>query len=176
LGLTSKRKVKFEGEKPRQTKMEKKMQRMQREWREEERRRKEAREEESDEEFDGDRGGVVGAGTVGTKKGKKRRQGDFVDEGDDDWAAITSKRTFSTTASITNTPVSSFGIKGLVGLHDVVLAPPKLVRVREKMKAPGGVGPGTGGLKRQGELSEARARIVDGYRALMKERRGAGVS
>lgn len=151
------------------------MQRMQREWREEERRRQEAREAESDEEFDGD--GVVGAGTVGTKKGKKTRHGDYVDEGDDDWAAITSKRTLTTTTTTnTDTPKSSFGIKGLVGLHDVVLAPPKLVRVREKMKAFGGVGSGTGGLKRQGELSEARARVVDGYRALMKERRWVGVS
>lgn len=150
------------------------MQRMQREWREEEQRRKDARKEESDEEFDGDTGDEVRVGRVGNKKGKKRKPGGLVAEGDDDWAAITSKRTSSTTT--THSPISSSGFKGLVGLHDVVLAPPKLLHVREKMKAPSGVGPGTGGLKRQGELSEARARVVDGYRALMKERRAVGVS
>lgn len=34
---------------------------------------------------------------------------------------------------------------------------------------------GTGGLKRQGELSEARKKVIEGYRLMMKER-GRGVS
>ena len=141
------------------------MQKMQREWREEERRIKEAREEASDKEYHGEITEVAKGG-----KKFKKRIGGATPEDDNDWAAITSKRLSSSTTQ----PSASSRENGLVGIHDVVLAPPKLAKVREKMKAPGGLGVqgAVGGLKRQGELSEARMRVVEGYRALMKERRG----
>lgn len=148
------------------------MKKMQREWREEERRIKEAREDASDEESDG---GIAEVAKGGKKS--KKRKGGAITEDDDDWAAITSKRLSTSTMQAS----ASSRDNGLVGIHDVVLAPPKLAKVREKMKAPGGTGVqgAVGGLKRQGELSEARMKVVEGYRVLMRERRsdeGAVVS
>ena len=169
---------KVEGIKERKTKMEKRMHRMQAEWREMEARRKEREEELRDEDLveesdGGDKtaGGAPGKGKASKKKGKRREAGD--DESDDDpWAAIAAKK---------NDDVVG---KGLVGLHDVVQAPPQFSKMpREKFKVRDGAGvrvgdvPGkAGSLRRREELGEARRRVVEGYRRLMGERReGMGV-
>ena len=146
----------------RQTKTERKMQRMQREWREEEKRRKEKMEEEGLEK-DVDEEGVdaLSTGLRTKKKTKgKRKGGDMeIEEKEGDiWAGIKAKR-----IEVID------GQGGLVGLHNVVQAPPKLMK--GKVKENSGFGKGGGGLKRVGELSEARKGVVEGYRALMKERR-----
>ena len=67
---------------------------------------------------------------------------------------------------------------GLVGLHDVVQAPPKLnlnpnLKPKSNPNLKSGLGLGLG-LRRQGELLDARKRVVQGYRAMMKARREAG--
>ncbi|MCJ1300286.1 hypothetical protein MMC08_003082 [Hypocenomyce scalaris] len=171
---------KVEGIKERKSKMEKRMQRMQAEWREVETRRKEREEEMSDEDLveesdGGDKtaGGAPGKGKASKKKGKRRKSGD--DESDDDpWAAIAAKR---------NEDVVG---KGLVGLHDVVQAPPQFSKTpREKFKVRNGAGVRVGdvpgkakSLRRREELGEARRRVVEDYRRLMGERRegvGGGV-
>ena len=141
------------------------MQRMQREWREEEKRRKEKMEDEGLEK-DVDEEGVDALLTSSktkkkTKKGKRMRAGDTQsgEEEGDIWAGIKAKR-----VEVVNGP------GGLVGLHDVVQAPPKLTKGKMKetsvLKKKNG-----GGLKRIGELNEARQGVVEGYRALMRERR-----
>ena len=149
----------------RKTKTEKKMQKMQREWREEERRRKEKLEEQADEARVDEDGieDMLKTERKHKRKGGKRKQGDdgMIPEDDDDpWAHIKAKRLAESDEK---------GGSGLVGLHDVVLAPPKFSRMREnKENEKVGVG---GGLKRQAELSEARQRVIDGYRQMMKEKR-----
>lgn len=146
------------------------MQRMQKEWREEEKRRKEKMEEEVLEKDVDEEGVDVMLAKSGTKK-KKTKKGKRVKTGDsqsgeeeegDIWAGIKAKR-----VEVSN------GQGGLVGLHDVVLAPPKLAKGKLREKSGSGFGKisGGGGLKRIGELSEARQGVVEGYRALMKERR-----
>lgn len=133
----------------RQTKTERRMQRMQREWRVEEERRRGKQEEEEEESDAGGRG-------KGGKKGGKRKEEE--EEEGDLWAGIAAK------------PLQREG-GGLVGLHDVVLAPPKLKKVTREGFRVGGGGKGAGlGLKRQVELGDARRRVVEGYRALMKQR------
>ena len=138
------------------------MQKMQKEWREEDKRRKEKREEEDDE--DGDEDGAESPVTITgkSKKGKKSKKGgggNGAEEGDEDpWAHIKAKR------------IDTAG-SGLVGLHDVVLAPPRFSKV-PKGKENFGNGKGVGGLKRQEELSEARMSVIEGYRQLMREKRG----
>lgn len=130
---------------------------MQREWRVEEERRRGKREELLEEEEE--EGGDVGGGSKGGRKGGKKggRQNEEEEEGDP-WAGIAAK------------PLRQEG-GGLVGLHDVVLAPPKFRKVPREVYATGGGGKGVGvGLKRQAELGEARRRVVEGYRALMRER------
>lgn len=144
----------------RQTKAERKMQKMQKEWREEDRKRRERLEEERDEDVDE----LVKTTTQGTKKGgKKKRKGNDhgaeIDDDDDPWAHIAAKRLEENDAKTT----PGFG-SGLVGLHDVVLAPPRFSRVPK----------GAGGLKRQQELSEARMTVVEGYRQMMRGKRGEG--
>ncbi|KAI4238165.1 MAG: hypothetical protein LQ349_001275 [Xanthoria aureola] len=62
------------------------------------------------------------------------------------------------------------GKGGLVGLHDVVLAPPKFTKAPTKKVDVADV-VRKGGLKRQVELSEARASVIEGYRRMMRERR-----
>jgi hypothetical protein len=151
-GLTAKGK-KMEGG-GRQTKTERKMQRMQREWRVEEERRRAKREELAEEEEDGD--GEAGGGRRGGTKAGKRK--DEEEEGDP-WAGIAAK------------PLQEGGGGGLVGLHDVVLAPPKFKKALGERFKIGGGGKGVGvGLKRQAELGEARRKVVEGYRALMRQR------
>ncbi|KAL2037506.1 hypothetical protein N7G274_009787 [Stereocaulon virgatum] len=161
-------------EKGKQTKTERKMQRMQREWREEDKRRREKREEEALENVDGEDVEDYSTVTGKTKKGKKRRNGGggngaVDDDKEDPWAHIKAKR-IDTAASA--------GGGGLVGLHDVVLAPPKFSRVpkgKENFGVGKGLGKGIIGLKRKGELSEARRSVVDGYRELMRGKAGGSI-
>lgn len=146
------------------------MQRMYKEWRTEEQRRREKRQEDDDEkEGDVDEGGVNDMLSVtqnqkkkGKKSGKRKRVDDSED--DDPWAGIKAKKI----EGVGEVKGGRGG--GLVGLHDVVQAPPKFTRVP---KARGDVNIGkVGGLKRQVELSEARRSVVEGYRAMMREKRG----
>ncbi|KAI4112067.1 MAG: hypothetical protein LQ339_000074 [Xanthoria mediterranea] len=67
------------------------------------------------------------------------------------------------------------GKGGLVGLHDVVLAPPKFTKAPTKKVHVADV-VRKGGLKRQVELSEARISVMEGYRRMMRERREEGAS
>ena len=158
----------------RQTKTERKMQKMQKEWREEDRRRKEKLEEEVEGEG-ADEEGLDGFWKTANKpkserKGKRRGHAEDVDDDDNDdpWAHLAAKRREESDA----TTASGLGA-GLVGLHDVVLAPPKFSKV-PKGKENLGLNKGAGGLKRQQELSEARMTVVEGYRRMMREKRGEG--
>lgn len=147
----------------RRTKTERKMQKMYEEWRKEDKRmREKAEEAASDDDSDGDEGALARhVGGSSTRKAKKRKgkQGVGDDGSDDDenpWAAITAKRK------------AVEGTGGLVGLHDVVQAPPRFTKAprrKETLKV------GQVGLKRQVELSEARQSVVEGYRQMMKDRR-----
>ena len=166
------------------------MQRMQAEWREVEARRKEKEEEARDEAFvaesdegnhNGDAGTVgkgMGTGTgKGKKKGKKRtaRGGAANDDDDNDdddpWATIAAKRKEESSASVNS---------GLIGLHDVVLAPPQFSKPpRERFKVRNGAGVrvgdvprGAGSLRRREELGVLRKGVVDGYRMLRGRGRG----
>lgn len=142
------------------------MQRMQREWKVEEERRRARREELLEEEReDGD----SGAGT-GRKRGGKGKE---EEEDGNMWAHIAAKPLLH--------DGGGGGGGGLVGLHDVVLAPPKFKKTPGKTtklagtSKLGGNGAGSAiGLKRQAELVEARRRVVEGYRALMQARGSAG--
>ncbi|KAI4248960.1 MAG: hypothetical protein L6R42_009136 [Xanthoria sp. 1 TBL-2021] len=182
VGLASKGKG-VGGLKERQTKTERKMQRMQKEWREMDERRKaklQEAEEEAEEEEDGGGGRVTvnatGSGK-GKKKGKKRRnkggggrEGSDDDGGDDKddedpWAVVAANRRREQEEK-----EKGEGKGGLVGLHDVVLAPPKFTKVPTKKVDVADV-VRKGGLKRQVELSEARATVIEGYRRMMRERR-----
>ena len=173
-GLTAKGNgMKFAGE--RQSRTERKMQRMVREWRAEEEKRRQRRQEEMEEREDGEIGNEQGYAEVasGRKKRKKRKAGEGAGEDEDIWAHIAPK------------PLSAAGDggkevgAGLVGLHDVVQAPPRFIKVpREKFRAPekGEMKKGGIGLKRQAELGEARRKVIDAYRALMRENGRAGQS
>ena len=173
------------------------MQRMQQEWRENDRKRRERAEEEDDTNaLEDDEMGVSAAintsrlaGNTGNAKAKKKKknrgnhqpaQSDLDDEADP-WAAIARKRATEHTTNPTSPGIG----RGLVGLHDVVLAPPKLPSLpRAKIRARVAGGPGTEsghvvqpfhpGLRRQAELSAARREVVEGYRRMMRERRGGG--
>ena len=102
---------------------------------------------------------LTGLKTKKKTKGKRKDGGAEEGEEGDIWAGIKAKR-----IEVVNGP------GGLVGLHDVVQAPPKLAKGTLKDRS--GLAKGGGGLKRAGELSEARQGVVEGYRALMRERRG----
>lgn len=149
------------------------MQKMQMEWRVEEARRKAKRVElREEQEMDGENEDIVGGVGVGKGKGKRGKTGR--DEEGDLWADVGKGRVDDLAGRDTEKGKGKGG--GLVGLHDVVLAPPKFAkppREKFKIKADGGKG-GVLGLKRQGELSDARQRVVEGYRALMKEKAGGG--
>ena len=156
----------------RQTKTERKMQKMQKEWREEDRRRREKLEEEGNEDVDENgpdellKNAIQGKRKDGRKK-RKRDHGHGVDIDDDEdpWAHIAAKRLEENDAK----PGSGPGA-GLVGLHDVVLAPPRFSR-KPNGKSNLSIKNGVGGLKRQQELSEARMTVVEGYRQMMMEKR-----
>ena len=156
----------LKGLEQRQTKTERKMQRMQQQWREEDARRKMKREEAREDAEDIESGNELPA-TSKSKKGKKTgRKGN--DGGTDElegdiWASIAAKRREMEAAG-----------GGLVGVHDVVLAPPKLAKApREKFKMSGGKG--APGLRRQADICEARREVVEGYRALMRAKNADGV-
>ena len=175
-GLSKRSGATKEGGRERQTKTERKMQKMQKEWREEDRKRKEKLEEEEWDK-DVDETGLhelIKAATKGKKKGgkKKRKGNDHGGEIDDDdhdpWADIAAKRLEENDAK--TAPASG---SGLVGLHDVVLAPPRFSKV-PKGKENLSIKYGVGGLKRQQELSEARMTVVEGYRQMMREKRREG--
>ncbi|KAG7002421.1 hypothetical protein G7Y79_00027g061130 [Physcia stellaris] len=174
-GLTAKgRKVRdtagelkgLKGLEQRQTKTERKMQRMQQQWREEDARRKRKREEAREDAEDiesGDEFPATSKSKKGKKAGRKGNDGGTDESEGDIWASIAAKRSEMEAAG-----------GGLVGVHDVVLAPPKLIKTpREKFKMSSGKGLG---LKRQAEISEARMEVVEGYRALMRAKNADGGS
>lgn len=175
-GLSKRGGVAKEDVRERQTKTERKMQKMQQDWRDEDRRRKEKLEEEGDKDVDEEgQDGLVKSTTKGKRKGGKKRRkggdqgGDIDDDDDDDpWAHIAAKRLEENDAE-----TASGSGAGLIGLHDVVLAPPTFSRV-PKGKADLSIKKGVGGLKRQQELSEARMTVVEGYRQMMRGKRGEG--
>jgi hypothetical protein len=153
------------GVKKQQTKMEKRMQRMQHEWRIVDARRKEERAAErqrlEDEEMDATRGSM--RLLLGGRKGK-RRSGRVED---DPWAAVGQNR-------------KDQAVGGLVGLHDVVQAPPRFAKPKAKFKIRNGaqvdvldVPAAAGSLRRREELGRARRSVVDGYRQMMKARKMA---
>lgn len=121
-----------------------------------------------EEEEDGESGNEDGHAEVtsGLKKGRKRWRGKGAGDDEDIWAHIAPKASSG----------EAHGDKeigaGLVGLHDVVQAPPRFMKVpREKFQAPGkgATKKGVIGLKRQAELGDARREVIDAYRALMKD-------
>ena len=151
-----------------QTKTEKRMQRMQKQWREAEARRKDKLEEDLEEAEDDDKAitsMVTFPLTKKTKRGKKRKEG--ADDDNDLWAEIGKARNADSTST------------GLVGLHDVVQAPPQFKRVpKEKFRVMNGakidvlhVPSAAGSLRRREELGQARQSVVEGYREMMKARR-----
>lgn len=153
------------GIKRRQTKTEKRIQRMQQEWREAAQRRKEREEAALDE-------AELESSDEATPQRKPKRKHSHSrlnnnngnDNDENPWSIIALKR-----ASQVNKPT------GLVGLHDVVLAPPKLLTPKQTLRdSSTRAKPFVGGLRRQEELGEARKRVVEGYRQMMKERGRAG--
>ena len=161
-----------DAEKGRKTKTERKMQKMQREWREEERRRKEKLEEREDEDLveeDAVNDMVKGATKskrkerkAGTRGGPENEAG--LSDDNDPWAHIKAKRLDEGLEKTTG---------GLVGIHDVVLAPPKFSKLPKGKDFSKAVR-GPGGLKKRAELSEARQSVIDGYRRMMKEKQARG--
>ncbi|MCJ1391603.1 hypothetical protein MMC18_004467 [Xylographa bjoerkii] len=155
------------------TKMERKMHRMYKEWREVEAKRKEQAEEEreemEDEELDDQTSSKV-RGLV-TKEAKRRRKG-MGSDNEDPWAAVGRNRD----VQARNGKGTS---GGLVGLHDVVQAPPQFSKVpKEKFKVMDrakvdvlDVPASAGSLRRREELGQARRSVVEGYRQMMRERK-----
>lgn len=107
------------------------------------------------------------------KRRKKQGGGEGSDDGGEDdedpWAVVAANRRREQEEK-----EKGEGKGGLVGLHDVVLAPPKFTRVPTKKVDVADV-VRKGGLKKQVELSEARASVIEGYRRMMKERREGAV-
>lgn len=156
------------------TKTEKRMHRMYDEWRAEEARIKERRQdaaELAEEEAMDDDGQVKWKVDIepleskkGKKKGGKKKKkvlGEVEDGEDDPWAKIKQNRG-----------------EEKVAFNDVVQAPPefkKLPREIFKIKAGakvvvGDVPKASGSLRRREELGSVRQSVVEGYRALMRER------
>ena len=173
-GLSRKSGAANQGGRERQTKTERKMQKMQEEWRKEDRQRKEKLEEERDKDLDEEGlDEMVKVASKGKSKGSKKRkkgveQGGVIDDDEDPWAYIAVKRLEENEAKTAAGPGAC-----LVGLHDVVSAPPRFSTV-PKARADSCIKNGIGGLKRQHELSEARTSVVEGYRKMMREVRGEG--
>ena len=173
-GISTKSGGAKEAGRERQTKTERKMQKMQKEWREEDRRRKEKLEDGAGE--DAYEKGLDESLETATKwksksSKKKRKRGGHsgdTDNDDDPWAHLTAKR-----LEENETKTASRSGAGLVGLHDVVLAPPRFAKVKNGQENLG-LDRGVRGLKRQQELSDARITVVEGYRQMMREKRGEG--
>lgn len=175
IGLVRNKRKDPLGLKGSQTKMERRMQRMQKEWREVEAKRKEkldeAREEAEEEDDEAGHGQSVsqGAGGKRSKKGKRRKViGEEAADEDDPWAVLKAARNEKS--------------NGLVGLHDVVQAPPQFSKVpKEKFRVQNGAKvdvvdvPNTAGsLRRREELGQARRSVVEGYRRMMQGKRNEG--
>ena len=173
-GLSRKANAAKEGGRERQTRTERKMQKMQEEWRKEDRQRKEKMEEERDKDVDEEGlDEMVKVASKGKSKGGKKRknggaQDGVFDDDEDPWAYIAVKRREENEAKTVAGPAA-----GLVGLHDVVSAPPRFSTV-PRARADFCIKNRVGGLKRQHELSEARTSVVEGYRKIMRELRGEG--
>ena len=152
----------------RRTKTEKKMQKMQKEWREEEQRRKEKIEAEEDEAIvvEGDLDSLAKTEPKAVRRfGKRKREiggrpGSRNDT-EDIWAHIKGKRIEDDGEKATS---------GLIGLHDVVQAPPSFSKPPRSRNDPSQYQK-FGGLKQKFELSHARTSVVEGYRQMMKARR-----
>ena len=160
--------------KAKQTKTERKMQKMQKEWREEDRRLRERKMPEGeDREGAVDEGDVEGMGVddeEGDTKKPRRKKGPRrktkVGDEDDPWKELESKKRQDLATK------EREGSGGLVGLHDVVQAPPKL-RKASKQDPLSKVSAGKGGLKHQAELNQARKGVIEGYRDMMRQKREA---
>ncbi|PMD41103.1 hypothetical protein L207DRAFT_457467 [Hyaloscypha variabilis F] len=154
------------------TKTEKRMHRMYDEWRAEEKRIQERKMddlEKAEEEAMDEDGQVkwkvdIAAQSDGKKKkgkkGKRKVLGEVEDGEDDPWAKIKRDRG-----------------EAKIGLNDVVQAPPTFAKVpKEKFKVRGArvevedVPKASGSLRRREELGSVRRSVVEGYRAMMKER------
>ena len=162
------------GVKLRQTKLEKKMQKMQDEWRQTDARWKERLKETQEEaEEEAEEYGVSARIWNSTKKNNNKKKNndhnskaDYENDEDDPWASVAQARREQATT-------------GLVGLHDVVEAPPKFSHVpKEKLKMRNGVKvdvldvPGiAGSLRRREELSHVRRSTVEAHREIMKGKR-----
>ena len=156
------------GLKERDTKLEKKMKRMRAQWWEEDRRIKDKREENEEEmreKLEKLGGGVLLEDTVSSRK-KRRRGRTDMDEECDIWAQVGKKNPDqgsenrpSANAAVAVSNGISNRSKGLVGLHDVVSAPPRFSNtLKAKLSASmphRNVGHNEGGLKRQIELSQS---------------------
>ncbi|KAL9003257.1 MAG: hypothetical protein Q9188_003872 [Gyalolechia gomerana] len=172
-GLVSKGKTKGVVGERQQSRLEKRMQRMQKEWREQETRRKARLEEQKEEEEDkvgfneDDEKGRGKSKNKGKRRKKNRGGGgdENEDEDEDPWAVVAANRKREQ-----EDKENDGKGRGLVGLHDVVQAPPKFERVP---KAKVGVGDAVkqGGLKKQVEISEARKSVIEEYRRMMRDRR-----
>ena len=163
------------GVKTPRTKMERKMHRMYKEWREVEAKRKEKAEEEreelEDEELEEKKGS---GGHRSIAIGRKRKGRGLGSNDEDPWAAVGRNRDVQA-----GNGKGTSG--GLVGLHDVVQAPPQFSKVpREKFRVTNGakvdvlnVPASAGSLRVREELGKARRSVVEGYRQMMRERKGA---
>ncbi|MCJ1354583.1 MAG: hypothetical protein MMC33_004572 [Icmadophila ericetorum] len=154
-----------------QTRKEKKMQKMYAQWKEEDRRIKEKIAEKEDEE-ELDSGVEQGILARGSKKGKNGKRGGAggEDSDDDPWAELARKKAAVTPST------------GLVGLHDVVQAPPMFTKIpKDKFRGarvefkdvPSKAG--TVSLRRREELGEVRKGVLDAYRERMKGVRGKNI-
>lgn len=146
------------------TKTEKRMKKMYAEWRSADAKRKEKLEElqEQQEEEDDEKSTELGGQSVRFefvgKKGKRQRMVGEVDDDEDPWAVLKTRR------------------EQPKGLHDVVQEPPTMkVIPKEKFKVRNGAKvevanvPGaSGSLARREELGEARREVIERYRAMMK--------
>lgn len=165
-GLARKGK-KMEGFKERQTKTEKRIQKMISQWHEEEEKIKEREQEERDlaeieedeqEAMWEDKTAPIPTEAGGKKKGKRKGGVE-----DDPWAVLKQKR------------------EEPKGLNDVAQAPPTFKAIpKEKFKVKNGarvqvadIPNAAGSLKRREELGEERKNIIERYRAMMAEKKGA---
>ncbi|KAL4807664.1 hypothetical protein BDV18DRAFT_135769 [Aspergillus unguis] len=156
------------------TKHEKHLKRLQKQWREDDVRIKEreaAEQEEKEEEmeeqlqlwkdWDAEAGKKKRNPNHSQSSGKKRKGAGDDDDGPDPWAKLKKKR-------------------ATVNPFDVAQEPPQLKKPREIFKMRGGakvdvanVPAGAGSLRRREELASERRNIVEEYRKLMAEKRGA---
>ena len=154
----------IEGVKQPQTRMEKKWQKMQREWRLAEARRKEEQQEIEDEATlkEDEFGASFRTANVYGRRGKAPKAS--IADNEDPWAVLTKSRVKRN--------------EGLIGIHDVVQAPPVLRVPKEKFRTVNGARvnvlnvPGGGSLRRREELSMTRKHVVESYRNMMKSRNG----